>query len=78
MKVSIHAAERFLQRVMSKADYTCFDINMVITYLEKVFKDVVPNSPNKHFVIPGFENYKAVYCLNTIVTIIPKGDKHAR
>ena len=78
MKVSIHAGERFLQRVMSKANYSCFDINMAIAYLEKVLKDVVPNSCNKHFVIPGYENYKAVYCQNTIVTIISKGKKHVR
>lgn len=78
MKVSIHAAERFLERVMAKTDYTCFDINMVIAYLEKVFQDVVPNSCNKHFVIPGFQNYKAISRQNTIITIIPKGEKHVR
>lgn len=76
MKVSIHAGERFLQRVMKRADYNCFDVNMAIAYLEKALKDIVPNSSNKHFVIPGFENYRAVYCQNTIVSVVPKGEKH--
>ncbi len=76
MKVSIHAGERFLQRVMNKSNYTCFEVNMAISYLEKALKDIVPNSCNKHFVIPGFEDYKAVYCQNTIVTVVPKGEKH--
>jgi len=76
MKISIHAGQRFLERVMAKSDYTCFDVNMAIQYLEKVFKDVVPNSFNKHFVVPGFENFKAVYSNNTIITIIPKARKH--
>ena len=78
MKVSIHAGQRFLERVMAKANYTCFDVNMAISYLEKIFQDVVPNSANKHFVIPGFENYRAVYRQNTIITIIPKGDIYVR
>lgn len=78
MKVSIHAGQRFLERVMAKKSYTCFDVNMAIEYLEKIFKDVVPTSCNKHFVIPGFEKYKAICFQNTIVTIIPKGDKYAR
>lgn len=76
MKVSIHAGERFLQRVIHKENYNCFDVNMSMAYLEKILQDVVPNSCNMHFVIPGFENYRAVYCQNTIVTVIPKGDKH--
>ena len=76
MKVSIHAGQRFMERVMDKKIYTYLDLNMAIAYLEKALKDVVPSSCNKHFVIPGFENYRAVYCQNTIVTVIPKGDKH--
>ncbi len=76
MKVSIHAAERFLQRVISKADYSCFDVNMAITYLENVLKDVVPRGNTTQFVLPGFENFRVVYRQNSVITIIPKGDKH--
>ena len=78
MKVTVHAGERFLQRVMSKANYTCFDINMAIAYLEKVLKDVVPRGNTTQFVLPGFENFRVVYRENSVITIIPKGDKHVR
>lgn len=75
MRISIHAGERFLQRVMKKKTYTSVDIDRAMKFLHKALKDVVPNSVNKHFVIPGLEDYKAVYCQNTIVTIIPKGER---
>jgi hypothetical protein len=78
MKVSIHAGERFLERVMSKQSYTCFDINRAIEYLEILLKDVVPNSRSMYFVLPGFENFKVVYKEGNVVTIIPKGDKYVR
>jgi len=76
MKVSIHAGKRFLERVMLKKEYSCFDINMAIEYLEKLLRDVVPTGHAKQFVLPGFENYRAVYRQNTIVTIIHKGRKY--
>lgn len=76
MVITTHAAQRFLERVMSKAKYTCFDIQFAMDYLNKVLKDVSPNSRSAHFVLPGFENYKVVYRDNTVITIIPKGDRH--
>ena len=75
MKISIHAAQRFLERVMSKKSYTCIDVDFAVGFLEKSLKDVIPTGHKKQFVIPGFENYRAVYCQNTIVTIIPKNKK---
>lgn len=78
MKVSVHAGERFLQRVMNKSKYTLVDIDFAIRYLEKVFKDIVPNSYARPFIIPGFENYRAIYRGNTVITIIPKGDNYAK
>ena len=77
MKISIHAAQRFLERVISKVDYNCFDINFAIAYLEKLLQDVVVTKKMTHFVLPGFEQYQAVYRENTIVTIVPKGRHHA-
>ena len=77
MKVSTHAAKRFLERVMDKQVYTCLDIDFALRYLEKLVKDVVPASYAKPFVIPGFENYRAIYRENTVITIIPKGEKDA-
>ena len=76
MKVSIHAGQRFLERVIATSNYTCFDVNAAIAYLEKVLEDVVPTSRTAQFALPGFENYKVVYRDNNVITIIPKGDKH--
>ena len=76
MKVSIHAGKRFLERVMSKDTYTCFDVSFAIEYLEKTLSDVVPTGRSTQFALPGFENFKVVYKDNTAVTIIPKGYIH--
>ena len=72
MKITIHAAERFLERVMSKVNYTCFDIQFAIDYLKRLLQDVVPSTRNSRFVLPGFENFRVVYKDNTVVTIINK------
>jgi len=76
MEISYHAAQRFLERVMTKTKYSHQDVEFAIRYLEKLLRDVVVGSSVKHFVLPGFENFKAVYKQNMIVTIIPKGDKY--
>ncbi len=73
MKITVHAAKRFLERVMNKSTYTCIDVDFTIRYLDKILVDIVPTSYAKPFVIPGFENYKAIYRDNTIITIISKG-----
>ena len=73
MKVSIHAGQRFLERVMTKATYTCFDVDFAIEYLEKILKDVVVTSKSTQFALPGFENFRVVYREGKVITIIPKG-----
>ena len=72
MKITVHAAQRFLERVMKKTEYSFQDVMFSMRYLEKLLNDVIPRSNTKHFVLPGFENYRAVYCDNAIVTIIQK------
>jgi len=76
MKVSIHAGKRFLERVMAKETYTCFDVTFAIEYLEKLLQDVVPTSRSTQFVLPGFENFKVIYCDGNVITIIPKGKRY--
>lgn len=76
MKITYHAAQRFLERVMSRVKYTHQDVEFAMRYLEKLLKDVVISSPAKYFVLPGFEDYKAVYKANVVVTIIPKDDRY--
>ena len=53
-------------------------VNMTIAYLEKALKDVVPRGNRTQFVSPGFENFRVVYRKNSVITIIPKGDRHVR
>lgn len=77
MKITYHAAQRFLERVMSRVIYTHQDVEFAMRYLEKLLKDVVIANPVKCFVLPGFKGYKAVYRDNVVVTIIPKGDHYA-
>lgn len=77
MRITVHAAQRFLERVMSKKTYTYIDIDFAMRYLEKLLRDVVVNSYATHFVLPSFENYRVVYKEGSVITIIPKGEKHA-
>jgi len=72
MRITIHAAQRFLERVMSKETYTCLDIDFTIRFLEKVLSDVVPSSSTTSFVLPSFEDYKVIYKEGRVITIIPK------
>lgn len=75
MNISLHASERFLQRVMKRTEYSFKDILFAMEFLEKLLKDVVPTGFSKHFVLPEFKNYKVVYRENTVITIVPKGKK---
>lgn len=77
MKITYHAAQRFLERVMSRVKYTHQDVEFAMRYLEKLLKDVVIGNRVKHFVLPGFEDYKAIYIENSVVTIVHKGDHYA-
>jgi hypothetical protein len=72
MKISIHAAERFLERVFLKSDYSSKELGNAIIYLEKLLKDVIPNSYARSFPLPGFEEFRVIHKANTIITIIPK------
>ena len=76
MKVSKHAAERFLERVMERANYSYRDIDYSIRYLEKLLSSVVPNSRSMRFVLPGFENFKVIYREGCVITIISKGERY--
>lgn len=77
MKVSIHAGERFLERVMSKKSYSRFDVKLAVRYLEKLLKDVMPSGRSVQFALPCFKNFRVVYREGCVVTIIPKGGRHA-
>jgi len=73
MQVTVHAAQRFLERVMSKTNYTYQEVGMALEFLEKTLKNVVITGKVKHFVLPGFKDFQVVYRENTAITIIQKG-----
>ena len=75
MIITLHAAKRFLERVIGKVEFTEKDLELAKAYLTKVFKNVVPSSVAKNFALPGFENqFYVVHKHNAIITIIPKRD----
>jgi hypothetical protein len=78
MKITYHAAQRFLQRVMNKVDYEKSDVFFAKEFLKKLLCDVIPTGKTKYFVLPGFENFRVVYKEGSIITIIPKGDHYVK
>ncbi len=75
MIITLHAAKRFLERVIGKTQFTNNDLELAKAYLIKVFQNVVPTGVAKSFVLPGFENqFYVVHKHNAIITIIPKRD----
>ena len=75
MTITLHAAQRFVERVIGKAEYTKQDLQLAIKYLDKTLKNVVPNSVARSFALPGFENkFYVIHNHNAIITIIPKRD----
>lgn len=75
MRVTFHAAQRFVERVLKMHSFSGEEISRAKKYLEMLTKDIVPNSYAKRFVLPGFENYSCVCSENTIITVIPKDKK---
>ena len=70
MKVSYHAGERFLQRVLKFTHYTKKQVINAIKLIEKDIDNI--EYRNANFVLPSFPEYKCVIANNTLVTIIPK------
>ena len=75
MIITLHAAQRFLERVIKKTEFTSKDLELAKAYLSKVFQNVVPTSVAKRFALPGFESqFYVIHKHNAIITIIPKRD----
>lgn len=75
MRISYHAAQRFLERVINPKTFSKEDVYHAQAYLQRLLKDVVINSYKKKFVIPEFQHFLGVYQENVLVTIIPKDRK---
>ena len=75
MIITLHATQRFVERVIGKVEFTEKDLELAKAYLTKVFKNVDPSSVARSFALPGFENqFYVVHKHNAIITIIPKRD----
>jgi len=70
LKITYHAAERFLQRVFEFKSYTIFDIKKAMKLISKDISNV--HHRNKSFVLPSFPSFNCIVVDNTLVTIIPK------
>jgi hypothetical protein len=44
IKISYHAAQRFLESVIKKTEFTKYEVHRTVEYLQRVFKDVVINA----------------------------------
>ena len=75
MKVTLHAAERLLQRVFKMKDYTRQDIYRAVKLLERDTANIFFNNYRKNIVLPSFSNYEAVMIEQTMVTIINKSNR---
>ncbi len=61
MRISYHAAQRFLERVINPKTFSKEDVYHAQAYLQRLLKDVVINSYKKKFVIPEFQHFLGVY-----------------
>lgn len=78
MKVSYHAAKRFLERVINQLEFSTMDIHNTQDYLEVLLKDVVITSYKRQFALPNFQRFVGIYQEDVLVTIIPKDKKQLR
>ena len=70
LKITYHAAERFLQRVFKLSNYTVNEVKKAIKFISKDISDV--QHRNKNFILPSFPEFYCVVKNNALVTIIPK------
>jgi len=72
-KVSYHAGERFLQRVLGIYEYSKKDVINAINVIKADLFNVV--SPKQRFVLPSFSKFNVVVKENVVVTIVPKSSR---
>ena len=76
MKVTYHAAQRFLERVIKRTDFSKYEVHRTVEYLEYLLKDIVVTSYAKPFALPGYQKlFYVVHQENCAITIIPKDKK---
>ncbi len=71
MKVSHHAAIRFLERIMNLKEYTSEQVKRAIAFLEKD-TDNIEFFNKQRVILPSFPHFEVIQRENMIITIIPK------
>jgi len=72
MKITRHAAERFLQRVMGKNSFTKKDMYRAYKFLEAETRDIVIHGYKVFFPLPSFGRYSVLVIDDEVVTVMPK------
>ena len=72
MKVTYHATQRFLERVLNKSTYTRNEFDETKEKLEELFLNMIPGSYARPFSLPGHKGFSVVHQENCVITIIPK------
>ncbi len=78
MKVTYHATQRFLERVLHKVKYSRNEFHETKRQLEEMFLNVVPGSYARSFALPEHKGYVVVHQDNTVITILDKKEMKIR
>ena len=70
MRVTYHAAERFLQRVFQFTNYSKKQINDARKLIERDIRNL--RTDRSRFILPSFPDFLGVVTDGALVTIIPK------
>jgi len=70
MEITIHAAQRFLERVMKKEKFSKKEVFDAKKLLNGLFANVITH--RRYVVVPGFSSYVGVVKNNKLITILDK------
>ena len=70
MKVTQHAAERFLQRVFQWKKYSMEQVIRARKLLTRDISEI--KTQRSRVILPSFPNFVGIVKNNTLVTIVPK------
>jgi len=71
MRVTRHAAQRFLERVMKKENYSIHDIDYALRYLHHQLAKVIPTSYARPIALPEHKGFKVIHQDGTALSIVP-------
>jgi len=71
MKITYHAGERFLQRVLGFTTYSRMHIRNAMQLLARDLYNLQLRNKSR-VILPSFPDFYGVFQENTLVTVIPK------